>query len=143
MILSGTTGSALNLTKNMSTHITTTSPSVITKRDLVLEISDQLDLTQMQVMDVVQLLVDTVTNHLAQGEEVVIRKFGTFKIAVSRSKIGRNPNKPANEVLIPARAVVKFKPGSEMRDEVAKLMPSPAPVSLAPKKAAEKMKRSA
>ena len=37
--------------------------------------------------------------------------------------IGRNPNAPATDVPIPQRAVVKFKPGKEMRAEVLKLTP--------------------
>ena len=95
----------------------------ITKRDLVVQISDQTGLTQHQVFDVLQLFLDNVTSHLAQNNEVVLRNFGTFEIRVAKAKIGRNPNAPAKDVAIPERAIVKFKPGKELKEKVASLLP--------------------
>jgi nucleoid DNA-binding protein len=95
----------------------------ITKRDLVVQISDQTGLTQHQVFDVLQLFLDNITSHLAQNNEVVLRNFGTFEIRVAKAKIGRNPNDPARDVPIPARAIVKFKPGKELKEKVATLLP--------------------
>ena len=95
----------------------------ITKRDLVVQISDQTGLTQHQVFDVLQLFLDNITSHLAQNNEVVLRNFGTFEIRVAKAKIGRNPNDPAKDVPIPARAIVKFKPGKELKVKVASLLP--------------------
>jgi nucleoid DNA-binding protein len=99
----------------------------ITKRDLVIQISDQTGLTQHQVFDVLQLFLDNVTSHLAQNNEVVLRNFGTFEIRVAKAKIGRNPNAPAKDVPIPARAIVKFKPGKELKEKVATLLPELKP----------------
>jgi nucleoid DNA-binding protein len=95
----------------------------ITKRDLVVQISDQTGLTQHQVFDVLQLFLDNVTSYLAQNSEVVLRNFGTFEVRISKPKIGRNPNDPGKDVPIPARAVVKFKPGKEMKDKVGSIRP--------------------
>lgn len=95
----------------------------ITKRDLVVQISDQTGLTQHQVFDVLQLFLDNITSHLAQNNEVVLRNFGTFEIRVAKAKIGRNPNDPEKDVPIPKRAIVKFKPGKELKDKVATLLP--------------------
>ena len=95
----------------------------ITKRDLVIQISDQTGLTQHQVFDVLQLFLDNITSHLAQNNEVVLRNFGTFEIRVAKAKIGRNPNDPGKDVPIPARSIVKFKPGKELKEKVASLLP--------------------
>ena len=95
----------------------------ITKRDLVVQISDQTGLTQSQVFDVLQLFLDNVTSYLAQNNEVVLRNFGTFEIRIAKAKIGRNPNDPAKDVPIPARAIVKFKPGKELKEKVSSLLP--------------------
>jgi len=54
---------------------------------------------------------------------VVLRNFGTFEIRVAKAKIGRNPNNPEKDVPIPARAIVKFKPGKELKEKVATLLP--------------------
>ena len=97
--------------------------NTITKRDLVINISNQTGLTQQEVYDVVQKFLDSVTEELAQGNSVVMRNFGAFQVKEVKGKIGRNPKNPAKEVPIPARAVVKFKPGKEMRDKVARLLP--------------------
>jgi nucleoid DNA-binding protein len=95
----------------------------ITKRDLVVQIADQSGLTQHQVFDVLQLFLDNVTQHLSQQEEVVLRNFGTFEIRVAKAKVGRNPNDPEKDVPIPARCVVKFRPGKELKDRVGAISP--------------------
>ena len=94
----------------------------VTKRDLVVHIADQCGLTQHQVFDVLQLFLDNVTQHLAQESTVVLRNFGTFEVRITKPKIGRNPHEPEKDVPIPARTVVKFKPGKEMKERVASLM---------------------
>ena len=95
----------------------------VTKRDLVVEISEQTDLTQHQVFEVVQSLLDTVSEHLSKGDQVVLRNFGTFQVRKAKAKVGRNPNKKGSEVQIPERAVVRFRPGKELKEEVAKVLP--------------------
>ena len=95
----------------------------ITKRDLVVRISNETGMTQQQVFDVIQKTLDTVISSLANGDEVVLRNFGSLQVRKTKQKIGRNPNKPGTDVVIPPRAVVKFKPGKEMKEKVAKLLP--------------------
>jgi len=56
-----------------------------------------------------------------------------FEVKVRKARIGRNPNAPERDVPIPPRAVVKFKPGKEMREAVLKLTPkSDTPPPAAP-----------
>lgn len=98
--------------------------ATITKRELVIKITDQLgergtEVTQQVVFDVVQSLIDEITDCLAQGDTVVMRNFGAFQVREMKAKIGRNPKNPEKDVPIPARAAVKFKPGKEMKDKVA------------------------
>jgi nucleoid DNA-binding protein len=108
--------------------------SAITKRELVIEIADKTGLTQQQVFNVVQFFVDDIIEHLANNREVVLRNFGTFEVKVTKPKVGRNPNDPTKDVPIPARAVVKFKPGKELKDKVAQILPSLTSGSSAKKK---------
>jgi nucleoid DNA-binding protein len=96
----------------------------MTKRDLVVMISEETGLVQQQVLDVIQRTLDLISKALAQGETVELRNFGVFEVKVRKARIGRNPNSPAKDVRIPPRAVVKFKAGKEMRDEVLKLTPN-------------------
>ena len=96
----------------------------ITKRELVLRITDKLglrgaEIRQQDVQLVVQSLIDEITGSLAQGESVVLRNFGAFEVKEMKEKVGRNPKDPSKNVPIPARAVVKFKAGKEMKEKVA------------------------
>ena len=96
----------------------------LTKRDLVIRISNETHLVQQQVFDVVQKTLDYITEALAKGDKVELRNFGVFEIKVRKARVGRNPNAPETDVPIPARAMVKFKAGKEMRADVLKLTPS-------------------
>lgn len=96
----------------------------ITKRDLVIKLSNETGLTQQEVFAVVQGTLDSITEELAKGNSVVMRNFGAFQVREVKGKIGRNPKDPSKDVPIPPRAVVKFKPGKEMKEKVARILPS-------------------
>lgn len=87
----------------------------MTKRELVVRIAGEVDLPQQQVFSVIQKTLDYITEGLAKGENIEFRDFGVFEIRVRKPRIGRNPNKPENTVVIPERRVVKFKPGKQMK----------------------------
>ncbi len=95
----------------------------MTKRELVVLISEETGMVQQQVLDVVQKILDHICDTLADGKSVELRNFGVFEVRVRKARIGRNPNQPETDVPIPKRAVVKFKPGKEMREAVLKLSP--------------------
>src|ERR1700756_2480543 len=101
----------------------------MTKRDLVIRISTETGLVQQQVLDVVQKTLHYISAAVAKGETVELRNFGVFEVKVRKARVGRNPNAPETDVPIPARAVVKFKPGKEMRAEVLRLTPTPGSAS--------------
>jgi len=103
------------------------SSMTLTKRDLVIRISEETGLVQQQVLDVIQKTLDYIAQALAKGDKVELRNFGVFEVKVRKARIGRNPNAPETDVPIPERSVVKFKAGKEMRAEVLKLPPPPAP----------------
>jgi nucleoid DNA-binding protein len=93
----------------------------LTKRDLVIRISEETGLIQQEVLQVLQKTLDYIAQALARGDKVELRNFGVFEVKVRKSRIGRNPNAPETDVPIPERSVVKFKPGKEMRAEVLKI----------------------
>jgi len=87
----------------------------MTKRDLVVRISDETGLIQLDVFAGIQKTLDYIVESLARGETVEFRNFGVFEVRQRKQRIGRNPNKPTDVVTIPARKVVKFKPGKVMK----------------------------
>ena len=97
----------------------------LTKRDLVIRISEETRLTQAEVLDVVQKTLDYIAESLSKADKVELRNFGVFEVKTRKARVGRNPNAPETDVPIPARSVVKFKPGKEMAAYVIKLPPQP------------------
>jgi nucleoid DNA-binding protein len=95
----------------------------MTKRDLVVQISNETNLTQQDVMLVVQKTLDHIREAVSSGTTVELRNFGVFEVKVRKARIGRNPNSPQTDVKIPPRVIVKFKAGKEMREGVQKLAP--------------------
>ena len=93
----------------------------MTKRDLAIRIAGETNLTQQEVADVVQRTLDHMGDELAAGGNIEFRDFGVFEIKVRKSRKGRNPNKPENEVVIPQRVVVKFRAGGVLKKRVANL----------------------
>ena len=96
----------------------------MTKRDLVVKIAREINLNQSQVADTVQKTLDYIAEEVIAGRTIELRNFGVFEIKVRKSRKGRNPNEPKHEVVIPERAVVKFRAGKELKDAVEKLNPA-------------------
>jgi len=110
----------------------------MTKRDLVVRISSETNLIQQDVLTVVQKTLDYITEALAAGVTVELRNFGVFEVKTRKARVGRNPNRPETDVPIPARSVVKFKPGKEMKEMVLQIQAgkaTPAGPTVVPKPA--------
>jgi len=93
----------------------------LTKRDIVLEIYEKTNFAQKEVRETVQLTLDAIAAALAKGRNVELRNFGVFEVQVRKSRVGRNPHKPETDVVIPTRAVIKFKAGKELKAELKKI----------------------
>ena len=91
--------------------------TAVTKKEIVKEISEKLDLTQLKVKDVVQMTFDAVTNALVKHGRIELRNFGVFEVKRREPRKARNPRTGA-EVFVPAKNVVTFKPGKEMAERI-------------------------
>lgn len=95
----------------------------LTKRDIVLQIYQKTGIPQKDIRDAVQLTLDAIADALAAGDNVELRNFGVFEVQVRKARIGRNPNRPETDVVIPTRAVVKFKAGKVLKARMKSLDP--------------------
>lgn len=91
--------------------------TAVTKKEIVKEISEKLDLTQLKVKDVVQMTFDAVTNALVKHGRIELRNFGVFEVKRREPRKARNP-RTGDEVYVPAKNVVTFKPGKEMAERI-------------------------
>jgi integration host factor subunit beta len=96
-------------------------PSNLTKREIVLDIYEKTGFPQNEVQRTVQMALDTILNALAEGRNVELRNFGVLEVQVRKARIGRNPNKPETDVVIPTRAVVKFKAGKVLKARIKEM----------------------
>ena len=93
----------------------------LTKREIVLEIYGKTGFPQKQIVDTVQMTIDIIQKALAGARNVELRNFGMLEVQVRKQRRGRNPNKPEVEVVIPQRAVVKFKSGKILKQQLKKI----------------------
>jgi nucleoid DNA-binding protein len=87
----------------------------LTKRDIVIKIFTEKGYPQKHIRDSVQMTLDAISEALLAGRDVELRNFGVFQVQVRKSRVGRNPNRPETDVIIPKRAVIKFKAGKELK----------------------------
>jgi len=86
----------------------------MTKKDIVIKITDETGFKQVDVKKVVQKTLDCIVESLTRGEKVELRNFGVFKLKERRARTGRNP-RTGETVPVPPRKVVVFKAGLEMK----------------------------
>ena len=86
----------------------------LTKRDLVIAVSKESGITQVDVKRVIHGALQQIIEHLKAGTTIELRNFGVFKVRQRAPRRGRNP-KTGQEVPVPSKRVVVFKPGLLMR----------------------------
>jgi len=89
----------------------------MTKKDIVLRITDLTGIKQVDVKTIVQRTFDVIIESLIRNEKVELRNFGVFKIKERKARFGRNP-RTGESVPVPPRKVVVFKPGLEMKQKI-------------------------
>jgi len=89
----------------------------MTKKDIVLRITDLTGIKQVDVKKIVQRTFDVIIESLVRSEKVELRNFGVFKIKERKARFGRNP-RTGESVPVPPRKVVVFKPGLEMKQTI-------------------------
>ncbi len=95
----------------------------ITKKELVGRIAERTGQTKVIVKEVLQTFLDEIIRELSQGNRLEFREFGVFEVKERRPRRAQNP-RTLEKVDVPAKRVVKFKVGREMR---ARVCEEPAP----------------
>jgi integration host factor subunit alpha len=94
------------------------SDKTLTRMDLADAVHAQVGLSRNDSADLVENVLNTISDALVDGESVKISSFGTFSIRDKSARIGRNP-KTGQEVPIHPRRVLTFRPSHLMKDRVA------------------------
>ncbi|WP_459251528.1 integration host factor subunit alpha [Novosphingobium sp. SCN 63-17] len=94
------------------------SMSTLTRADLAEAINRKLGLSRADSLNMVESILDLVSDSLAEGENVKISGFGTFLLRDKSERVGRNP-KTGVEVPITPRRVLTFRASQMLKDRVA------------------------
>ncbi len=98
--------------------MTNPQKGVLTKADLAEKVFNKLGFSQRRSMELVELVLEEMKQHLEQGQDVKISGFGKFTVRDKRARLGRNPQ--TNEAIeISARKVVTFKPSEVLKEALA------------------------
>ena len=89
----------------------------MTKNELARELADDFELPRRQVTELVEAMLDRITQVLRSGDKVQLTPFGQFKIRDRAARIARNPQ-TGEPVNVPAKRVLKFIAGRSLKEAV-------------------------
>ena len=87
----------------------------MTKAELVEDVARAAELTKKDAERLVEIVFESISDTLNQGEKIELRGFGSFRVRERGARRGRNP-KTGDPVDIPAKRVPYFKPGKELKE---------------------------
>ena len=90
----------------------------LTRMDLSEAVFREVGLSRNESAQLVESVLEHVSDALVAGQSVKISSFGTFSIRDKTARVGRNP-KTGEEVPISPRRVLTFRPSHLMKDRVA------------------------
>ena len=93
----------------------------MTKQEIVDVVSNATGLTKVETEIIMNGVMSTIIDSLANNEKVELRGFGTFGIKHRMPKKARNPG-TGEPVFLPERFVPTFKPSKLMRSRVNDLI---------------------
>src|SRR6266849_3326893 len=93
---------------------------MVTKKEIVKQISERIRLTQLKTKEIVQLTFDAIVDTLIEDTRIELRNFGVFQVKKRKARKARNP-RTGEKVDVPPKNVVTFKPGKEMEERVRQM----------------------
>lgn len=92
--------------------------TTLTRMDLSEAVFREVGLSRNESAQLVESVLEEMSDALVRGEQVKISSFGTFSVRDKSARIGRNP-KTGQEVPINPRRVLTFRPSHLMKERVA------------------------
>lgn len=100
--------------------------NTITRADLCEAVYRRVGLSRNESSAMVEMVLQEITDTLTCGETVKLSSFGSFVVREKGQRTGRNP-KTGEEVPIPPRRVMVFKPSNIMKDRINRSLTSGGP----------------
>ncbi len=87
------------------------------KAQLVDAIANEAKITKADAKKALDAFINATTKALKKGDRVALVGFGSFAVTKRSARKGRNPQ-TGKEINIPAKKVVRFRPGSDLTTTV-------------------------
>jgi DNA-binding protein HU-beta len=89
----------------------------MTKNELARELAEELELPRRQMAEIIEAMIEKMTDVLRSGDKVQLTPFGQFRVRDRAARIARNP-KTGEPVKVPAKRVLKFTAGRTLKEAV-------------------------
>ena len=90
----------------------------LTRMDLNEAVFREVGLSRNESADLVESVLNHISDAMVKGEQVKISSFGTFSLRDKSARVGRNP-KTGDEAPITPRRVLTFRPSHLLKERVA------------------------
>lgn len=87
------------------------------KQELVHSVAEATGQNEAQATKSVNAVFDAIQNSLANGDEVTVSGFGSFRVVERSARQGRNPQ-TGDTMTIAARKSPVFRPGTQLKRAV-------------------------
>lgn len=87
------------------------------KADIINKVSEELGTTKADAERAVELIINSITDTLKDGQEVSIAGLGIFSAKMRNARTARNP-RTGEAIEVPAMRVPKFRPAKALKDAV-------------------------
>ena len=91
--------------------------ATVTRADLAETLYREIGLSRLESAEMVESIIDYVSEALLRGEKVKLAGFGTSSLRDKNERVGRNP-KTGKVVPITSRRVIVFKSSQVLRERV-------------------------
>jgi DNA-binding protein HU-beta len=109
----------------------------MTKNELARELAEELELPRRQMAEIIDAMIEKMTDVLRSGDKVQLTPFGQFRVRDRAARVARNP-KTGEPVKVPAKRVLKFTAGRTLKEAVGTVKRGGAAKKSAAKKGAAK-----
>jgi len=86
-------------------------------KDFITELADRTGYSAEETQRMVDLVIETMSDHFQEDENVQIPSFGTFEVKKKMERIMVNPS-TGQRMLVPPKLVLNFKPNVSWKERI-------------------------
>ena len=92
--------------------------NILKKSTIANSIAQKYDFSEKKVLDVIDTMLEIITESLVEGDSVAISGFGSFVLEKRKSKTLFLPG-TKQKVLVKEKKIVKFRPSKKLKEQIA------------------------